>query len=42
MSRTVTEPLFFDNARIVDPSRDIDAPGALLVEDGCVHKILKD
>jgi dihydroorotase len=36
MSRTVTEPLFFDNARIVDPSRDINAPGALLVEDGVI------
>lgn len=30
------EPLFFDNARIVDPSRDIDAPGALLVDNGVI------
>ena len=32
----MTETLFFDNARIVDPSRGIDAPGALLVEDGLI------
>jgi len=33
----VSSPILFDNARIVDPSRDIDGGGALLVEDGVVR-----
>jgi dihydroorotase len=33
----VTGTILFDNARIVDPSRDVDAPGALLVEDGVIR-----
>ncbi len=29
-------PILFDDARIVDPSRDLDRPGALLVADGMI------
>jgi len=30
----MNRPLLFTNARVVDPSRDLDAPGAVLVRDG--------
>ena len=29
-------PVLFENARIVDPSRDLDEPGSILVEDGVI------
>lgn len=29
-------PILFTNARVVDPSRDLDATGAVLVADGCI------
>ncbi len=30
----VSQPVFLDNARIVDPARDLDEPGAMLVDGG--------
>ncbi len=30
------KPVLFENARIVDPSRDLDAPGSMLVQDGVI------
>jgi dihydroorotase len=31
--RRADRPIVFDNARVVDPSRDLDAPGAVIVAD---------
>ncbi|WP_062229231.1 dihydroorotase [Aureimonas frigidaquae] len=30
-------PLFIENARIFDPSRDLDEPGAIIVQDGTIQ-----
>ncbi len=31
--RRTTHPIVFENARVIDPSRDLDAPGAVIVAD---------
>ena len=31
-------PILFANARIVDPSRDLDFPGDLLIADGVIRE----
>ncbi len=35
----MTRPLVIENARIVDPATERDAPGALLVEDGVISDV---
>lgn len=32
-----SRPIVFENARVVDPSRDLDGPGAVIVTDGVIR-----
>ncbi|MCA1300398.1 dihydroorotase [Stappia indica] len=34
---TPATPLVLTNARVIDPARDLDAPGAVIVEDGVIR-----
>ncbi len=42
MSRSGTRPLLLTNARVVDPSRDLDQPGDVLIADGVIKEAGKN
>ncbi len=38
MSRSATRPILLTNARVIDPSRDLDQPGDVLITDGVIRE----
>jgi dihydroorotase len=42
MSRSGTRPLLLTNARVIDPSRDLDQPGDVLIADGVIKEAGKN
>jgi dihydroorotase len=42
MSRNGTRPILLTNARVVDPSRDLDQPGDVLIADGVIREAGKN
>jgi dihydroorotase len=42
MSRTGNRPILLTNARVVDPSRDLDQPGDVLIADGVIREAGKN
>ena len=42
MSRSGTRPILLTNARVIDPSRDLDQPGDVLIADGAIREAGKN
>ncbi len=42
MSRSGTRPILLTNARVIDPSRDLDQPGDVLIADGVIREAGKN
>ena len=42
MSRSASRPILLTNARVIDPSRDLDQPGDVLIADGVIREAGKN